>query len=115
VKPDPLHSVDLPRQSIVEDQLLCALNLYSRPVDPPVIYDLLAQLLKLTTQQRHALLPITKENAWHNRVRQARRRLVDLGYIDRSITRQWTLTEAGQAKAREREWQKNLSPDDLGL
>ncbi|HTT82738.1 MAG TPA: winged helix-turn-helix domain-containing protein [Rhizomicrobium sp.] len=113
--PDPLHTVDLPSQSIVEDALLCALNMHTRPVDPPVMYDLLAERFNLTAQQRHALLQRTKENAWHNLVRQARRRLKDLGYIDRSISRQWLLSEAGRAKAREREWQKSRTADDLGL
>lgn len=79
------------------------------------MYALLAEKLNLTVQQRHALLPVTKENAWHNRVRQACRRLKDLGYIDRSTRSHWLLTEAGRTKAREREWQKSLTADELGL
>jgi hypothetical protein len=112
---DPRDTVELPSQSIVEDELLCALNLYSRPVDPPAMYALLAERCKMTTLQLSALLPETKENAWKNRVRQARRRLVDLGYLDGSQRGAWLLTEAGRARACERERQKTFTPDDLGL
>jgi hypothetical protein len=115
VKRDPRDSVELPSQSRVEDELLCALNGFSRPIDLPMMYALLADKFPLSTAQRTALLPFSKENAWENRVRQAARHLRAQGYLSGLVKRQWILTEAGRAKARERERQKSLTPDDMGL
>ncbi len=115
MKRDPRDNVELPSQSIVEDELLCALGHYLRPVDLPAMYALLAEKRGLSRAQLGALLPYTKENAWENRVRQAARRLRDLGYLDGAVKGEWILTESGRAKARDREWQKSRTADDLGL
>jgi restriction endonuclease Mrr len=111
----PIYVVELPSQSDVERQLLCILLLQSDPVEPKNLYEPLADHFGLTTLQRTADLSETNENAWRNRVRHARWKLVKDGFLDDSSPGHWSLTPAGQAEARKIERSKTLTPDDLGL
>ena len=116
MKSKPNHIVELPREAEVEDELLCTLDMHTKPVEPLLMYTTLSDHFRLTALQRNAGLPETRENAWQNRVRQARRNLVDKGYVDRFAGHGlWILTETGRAQARERERQKGQTPGDLGL
>ena len=68
------------------------------------MYDLLAEHFKLTVQQRLAVMEHTEENAWQNRVRQARRHLANKEWIDKprpGIERGlWNLTEIGRREGK---------------
>ncbi|HEX3430363.1 MAG TPA: hypothetical protein VHT03_05705 [Rhizomicrobium sp.] len=61
MKVTPLHLVKVPRETVVEDELLCALNLFKHGVEPVAMYDLLADRLDLTVQRRSAPLAGTEE------------------------------------------------------
>jgi hypothetical protein len=63
------------------------------------VYGPLADRFGLNALQRHATRRDRDELAWHNRVQFARRRLVDLGYLDGSERGLWGLTPAGRAEA----------------
>jgi hypothetical protein len=108
MKTKPLYIVDFPTQSDTEFWLLLLLYRRQRPAEPKEMYDLLAEHFKLTARQRQASMQYTEENAWHNRVRQARRHLVNLGWIDLPSCGNkrgfWNLTKEGQTVAEKREW-----------
>jgi hypothetical protein len=92
--------LNLPSQSAVEQRLLHHLNARSRPIEPRHLYGPLADDFKLTAEQRTASRS-KGDPDWHYLVRQARRRLVDLGLLDGSRSGLWSLTSLGRQNA---EW-----------
>lgn len=110
-----IYTADLPAQSDVERQLLFVLFLHKRPIEPRALYGPLADHFGLTAFQRNADLAETNENAWRNRVRQARRRLINDGLLDGSVNGLWSLTSAGREQALKIERFNTLTADDLGL
>jgi restriction endonuclease Mrr len=76
---------DLPTENDVIAALKAFLELQTRPVRPPEVYRALADKFDLTQEQRTRLMPNTKEVHWENRVRQARRKLNNAGFLDRSV------------------------------
>ena len=114
----PPRSLNLPPQSEVQDELLRQLNARSRPAAPKDLYEPIADHFNLSTLQRSAGAP--NDPYWHYLVRQARRRLVDEGLIDKSQHNLWSLTATGRKRA---EWveagepqtiSENLWDDDPG-
>ena len=112
-KSKPLHRVSLPTQSEVEDQLVVMLNLHKGPVEPVELYGPLADHYELTALQRQAFMENTEENAWRNRVRQARRHLVNIGFLTNARRGFWMLTAKGHERAAYLEMLGTLSLDDL--
>jgi restriction endonuclease Mrr len=104
------NSVEMPSQGLIEKELLHQLGLYPRPVEIKIFYDSLAEALKISSAQRQAKMQNSSELAWNNRVRFARRRLANQGFIDKSRRGYWGLTEMGRAAAR-----GPTTPADLGL
>ena len=109
----PHYRVTLPTQSEVEDQLVIMLNLHNGPVEPVELYGPLADHFKLSPLQRQALMDDNEENAWRNRVRQARRHLVNLGYLNNSRRGFWVLTASGRERVAYIEMLRNSTLDDL--
>jgi hypothetical protein len=105
-----LDSVGLPPQSEVETKLFRHLKSSTRAVEPKLMYARLAEDFKLTAEQRHA--GRSNDPDWHWLVRQARRRLVDAGLVNKSQHGLWSLTETGRNT---REWPIDTSLADLGL
>ncbi len=95
----PPRSLNLPPQSEVQDELLRQLKARSRPIEPRHLYEPIADHFNLSLQQRRAGPP--NDPDWHWLVRQARRRLVDEGLIDKSRPGFWSLTDTGRKRA---EW-----------
>jgi restriction endonuclease Mrr len=75
---------DLPTESEVIAELEAYLSRQPRPVRPPEAYRALADVFRLTAEQRTRLMP-NGEVHWENRVRQARRKLNNAGKLDRSV------------------------------
>lgn len=97
-----LDAVDgLPTQSKVEQKLLRFLYRFPNGRTAQQVYGPLADAFNLTSRQRHALLQSGEERAWENRVRQARRRLVEQGLLNNTTRDRWILTIQGR---REAEW-----------
>lgn len=98
-------SVSLPTESEVESGLLLLLRAHHpRPVKTIAAYSELAEAMGITNEQRWATrtTPNGRENAWENRVRWARFRLVDQEYVvdvARSRRGYWELTDAGLDRA----------------
>ncbi len=98
-------SVSLPTESEVESGLLLLLCVHHpRPVKTIAAYSELAEAMGITNEQRLATrtTPNGRENAWENRVRWARFRLVHQGYVvdvARSKRGYWELTDAGLDRA----------------
>ena len=86
------------------------MNALSRPVEPRHFYGLIADDFNLTAEQRRAARP-NDDPDWHYLVRQARRRLVELGFIDDSRKYVWSLTHAGRVAARGIQSENDLWPD----
>ena len=83
---------DLPTENLVIAELEALLSKSLRPIDPSTAYRVLADTFNLTNEQRSRLMPNGKDIHWENRVRFARRKLVDSGKIDTSLPRgQWAL------------------------
>jgi len=89
------------------------LNLRQGAVEPIELYGLLADYFELTALQRQAFMENTEENAWRNRVRQARRHLVNLGYLNNARRGFWVLTARGRERAKYLEILRTLTLDDL--
>jgi hypothetical protein len=93
--------VDLPKRTPVEKQLLrLLLACHPRCVKTQEAYDQLAESMSITPEQRWAKLTTAsgEENAWENLVRQARRALVEIGYLQplaESGHAVWCLTDMG--------------------
>ena len=98
-------SVSLPTESEVESGLLLLLRArHPRPVKTVAAYSELAESMGITNEQRWATrtTPSGRENAWENRVRWARFRLVDQGYVVGTAHSKrgfWQLTGAGLNRA----------------
>jgi hypothetical protein len=92
-----MKPVDLPSQSNVEKRLFALLKSMARPRDAKFFYDQLAGDFKLGLVQTQAKTE-NGEFAWHNRVRQAKRALVNAGLIDddASTSGHWSLTSEGR-------------------
>jgi len=113
----PFYPVEVPTQTDVEFWLLLLLYRKGRPAKTKEMYDLLAEHFKLTAQQRLAVMEHTEENAWENRVRQARRHLVNMKWIykprpeiERGL---WKLTELGHCEGKRLDDLSNLSRQQL--
>jgi restriction endonuclease Mrr len=103
----------LPPQSDVERELHHFLAEASRPMRPTDAYKQLAAVFHLSAQQLSLEIENAsgRENAWENRVRQARRRLKDEGWLDGSVRGRWSLTLRGKGLASLR----HSSPGDIGI
>jgi len=110
--------ISLPQQPTVEWQLLRLLH-QSRSLPIQQAYRELAVLLKLTTQQRNLVMSgVGRENAFENRCRFSRRRLVDRGWMSRSPKGIRSITEEGDqiASVRGSTYQSyTLTLEQLGL
>jgi restriction endonuclease Mrr len=93
--------ISLPTQTVVERELLFFLN-GIRPIEPVKVYGPLADKFNLNSLQRHAQMQDGR-CAWENRVQFARRRLVDLGFLDNSRRGLWFLTSTGKEEAERRQ------------
>lgn len=78
----------LPSQAAVEQALYDAITLRGS-FTPGAAYALLADHFGLDAEQRSRLLGKSIEVHWENRVRQARRKLVDAGRLDGSVVGLW--------------------------
>ena len=112
--PDPL-----PSQARVEWELLKLLHL-SGSLTTQVAYSALADRFALTAEQRARRIAGDRtENAWQNRCRWARDRLVQQGLLDPRRRGRWLLTEAGKQEAGPRgdfqTWVSAYSLEELGL
>lgn len=111
-----------PPQVEVEKRVLVELRLRGRPVAPSELYGPLADQFGLSVSQRHAPRPTQPDSsdpAWHNHVRYARRRLVDIGLMNRMPRNMWSLTARGLEAAARLEGGgpmiETLTLADLGL
>lgn len=94
-----MPSEGLPHQAEVENALLDLLGHSTRPVTPTEAYRALALKFGLTVEQQNRLLDSEPRPEWENLVRFARRRLVDQGFLDKSLRGRWQLTELGRVAA----------------
>ncbi len=78
---------DLPTENSVIAELEDYLAGLQRPIGPSDAYRALADRFGLTPGQRHRMMPNSDEVHWENRVRQARRKLVNAGKIDPDLPR----------------------------
>lgn len=78
---------DLPTENEVIAELESFLGQNPKPVTLPEAYRALADKFDLTPEQRNRIMPNGNEIHWENRVRYARRKLVDAGKIDRTLPR----------------------------
>jgi hypothetical protein len=93
MKPAPILKVDLPPESEVMVALETYLAKRKRTVSPSEAYHALAEEFKLTNEQRARLMPNGKDCHWENRVRFARRKLVDAGIMVSVPRGQWSLAK----------------------
>jgi len=104
------------RQAQVEDELLKFLAAQPRPIEPDKVYGPLADRCGLSSVHRAVPRRNRSEPAWNNLVQQARRRLVDLGFIEKLPPKGlWSLTAAGRKRAQhlERGTVKSIDEDIL--
>lgn len=91
-----LHSLhsnsDLPPESEVMIALESLLTKVKRPVTPSEAYRALADHFHLSVEQRSRLMDNGKDCHWENRVRFARRKLVDAGVMAREPRGLWGLS-----------------------
>jgi hypothetical protein len=98
-------SVSLPTESEVESGLLLLLRAHHpRPMKTIEAYSGLAETMGVTNLQRWSTRTTAsdRENAWENRVRWARFRLVHQGYLVHGAGSKrgcWQLTDAGLNRA----------------
>jgi hypothetical protein len=85
---------DLPPESKVMGALEALLGKKKRPITPSEAYTALADEFRLTTEQRSRLMENSKECHWENRVRFARRKLVDAGVMARTPHGVWSLAKS---------------------
>jgi MoxR-like ATPase len=85
-----IEALRLPTQSQVEAALHdLIISKAPEAIEPADAYEILADHFELPDRLRSMLLEKTQESAWQNRVRQARRNLVEDGVLDRSEWGQW--------------------------
>jgi len=90
------HS-DLPTEGQVQMELVALLSQRTQPISPSEAYRSLAEKFTLTQEQRNRLMPNGSDVHWENRVRFARRKLVDAGKIDTTLPRgKWALKSGSQ-------------------
>ena len=100
--------VPLPSQPRVEWELLKLLHL-ARSMPTAEVYRVLADHFVLDSEQRSRMIgEVVHENAWHNLCRQARRRLVDQGWVKRYPHAQWSITASGDRRM-------TITAEELGL
>jgi restriction endonuclease Mrr len=87
--------IKLPKTNDVEEALLHYLQSTGGTARPQQIYEPLGELFTLTAAERAALMPRQNESHWENRVRTARKQLVDRGLLDNSQWGVWQLTPRG--------------------
>lgn len=85
---------DLPAESEVMAGLEALLKRMRRGVTPSEAYRALADEFSLTPEQRSRLMENGKDCHWENRVRFARRKLVDAGIIARKPRGIWSLAKS---------------------
>lgn len=91
VKQSHMSVADLPPESEVMAALEAMLGKMKRTVTPSEAYKALADQFKLTADQRTRLMANGKDCHWENRVRFARRKLVDAGIMAREPWGKWGL------------------------
>lgn len=95
-----MHDPDLPPQAQVEWALLRMLGARTGAITAQEAYDELATHFGLSWEATHLRRPnASRDVAWPNLVRFARRRLVDEGKMRREPRNQWQLTDLGRAFA----------------
>ena len=72
----------LPTEGEVMAELEDYLIEVDRPITPSEAYKELASRFRLTLEQRTRLMPNGKDVHWENRIRFARRKLMDAGRLD---------------------------------
>ena len=91
---------ELPTESKVMAELENYLAKQKGPVEPTDAYRTLADKFALTIEQRNRKMSNNDEVHWENRVRQARRKLVNAGKIDPNLSRGlWALHTQSEGKA----------------
>jgi hypothetical protein len=104
-----LDLMGLPCQAEVEKRLFNHLKARNRPVEAKIMYDDLAADFGLSLTQKRA--GRRNDPCWHWLVRQAKRRLVDAGFMIKSGPRnQWVLNAAGRDAT---EWPPRPTVPDL--
>jgi hypothetical protein len=91
-----------PMQSDVEEKFLHVLYTRNELVQMTVIYQTLADQFQLNRYERRGVKGDPKGSAWEYLVRQARKRLVELGWVHTPQRGFWALTDAGFMEARHR-------------
>src|SRR4051812_2876818 len=93
----------LPPQDVVEDRFLLLLQSYGRPVPMAILYNALANRFDLTRYDRRGVRGDPKGSAWEYLVRQARKNLVNKGWVLSLEAGLWTLSDAGLEEVQRRE------------
>lgn len=91
LKHSPNTHFDLPPESEVMAALEALLRRVNRQITPSEAYRVLADEFHLTKEQRSRLMVNTQECHWENRIRQARRKLVNAGVMARKPHGLWNL------------------------
>ena len=86
----------LPKTSDVEEALLLFLQHRDESVTPQQVYAPLGDFFSLSRSEQQEPMPRQNERHWDNRVRTARKQLVERGLLDNSQHGVWTLTEKGR-------------------
>ncbi len=94
VKDSQISAADLPPESEVMAALEALLGKMKRAVTPSEAYRALADEFRLTTEQRSRLMDNEKDCHWENRVRFARRKLVDARIMAREPRGLWSLAKS---------------------
>ena len=89
----------LPKTHDVEEALLHYLKQIGGVGQPSEIYAPLGKLFELTPSEQAALMPFQNESHWENRVRTARKHLVERGLLDNRQRGVWRLTDRGLGAA----------------
>lgn len=89
--PSRTTASNLPTESEVISALESLLRRLKRAVTPSEAYRLLADEFSLTAEQRSRVMENGRDCHWENRVRFARRKLVDAGIMARKPHGQWNL------------------------
>ncbi|MFM9828416.1 MAG: biotin carboxylase N-terminal domain-containing protein, partial [Sphingomonas sp.] len=87
--------LQLPKTPDVEEALLFLLQNLGGSSPSAKVYQPLAELFDLTPEQQTTWMPNQKEPHWNNRVRTARKHLVERGLLDNTQHGIWTLTLRG--------------------
>lgn len=94
VKHSHISIADLPPESEVMAALEALLSKRKRAITPSEAYRELADEFGLTAKQRSRLMDNGKDCHWENRVRFARRKLVDAGIMAREPRGTWSLAKS---------------------